>query len=315
MILLGARSPEPELAAIRSLLPLIAAAFARERATLALESRVALASQMAAQAHTLTEALDGARRDLQHALAGAEAAREREAFLGNVGATLDASLDYAETLQRVARIVVPTFADYCIVELLDADRSLRPVAVAHRDPAKDDLLWEYRRRYPVARVQREATAGLLERREGQLFPAITEAMLRGMAADAAHLAIMQALAPSSCVVAPLVTRGRAFGILSCVRTGGRPAYDGGGPASSRRSWRTGRRWRSRTRACIGGAGGHRGARPVPVGRGARAAHAGDEHQRLRAVAACGGTRRRRSATNSSRATSGSSPTRATGSSG
>ena len=120
--------------------------------------------------------------------------------------------------------MVPTFADYCIVELLDADRSLRPVAVAHRDPAKDDLLWEYRRRYPVARVQHGATAGLLERREGRLFPAITEAMLRGMAADAAHLAIMHALAPSSCVVVPLATRGRAFGILSCVRTGGRAAY-------------------------------------------------------------------------------------------
>jgi signal transduction histidine kinase len=224
LILLGVRDQEPDLAPVRALLPLLAAVFARERAALALASRVTLASQMAAQAHTLTEALDGARRDLQHALAGAEAAREREAFLGNVGATLDASLDYAETLQGVARLVVPTFADYCIVELLEADRSLRPVAVAHRDSAQDDLLWEYRRRYPVTQVQREATVGLVERGEGQLFAAITEEMLRGMAADAAHLAVMQALAPSSCVVAPLVTRGRVFGILSCVRTDGRPAY-------------------------------------------------------------------------------------------
>jgi signal transduction histidine kinase len=225
LILLGARSPEPEIAAIRSLLPLIAAAFARERATLALESRVALASQMAAQAHTLTEALDGARHDLQHALAAAEAGREREAFLANAGAVLDASLDYEETLRRVARLVVPDFADYCIVELREADRSFRPVAVAHRDPAKDDLLWEYRRRYPVTAVQPDATAQLVEQARGLLYPAITEVMLRGMAADAEHSAIMRTLDPTSCVVAPLVTRGRAVGILSCVRTGPRPAYD------------------------------------------------------------------------------------------
>lgn len=224
LILLGARARESDLAAIRALLPLLAAVFARERAALALQSRVTLASQMAARAHTLTEALDNARGDLQRALAEAEAAREREAFLGNVGAVLDASLDYAETLQRVARLVVPTFADYCIVELLDRDRSLRPVAVAHRDPAQDDLLWEYRHRYPVTQVPQDATTGLVERQEGQLFPAITEEMLRGMAADAEQLALMQALAPSSCVVAPLATRGRVFGILSCARTGGRLAY-------------------------------------------------------------------------------------------
>lgn len=224
LVVLGVREHRPDLAALRAVLPLLAATFARERAMQALESSTALAREMAAQARALTGALDGARRDLQAALATAEAARQREAFLGNAAVVLDASLDYEETLRRVARLVAPGFADYCIVEVLEDDRSLRLVAAAHRDPRKDDLLREYRRRYPVARVRQATVATLFETREALLFPAITHEMMATIAVDDEHLAMMRDLAPTSCIIAPLVTRGHVIGLLSCVRAGGSAAY-------------------------------------------------------------------------------------------
>ena len=43
------------------------------------------------------------------------------------------------TLQKVAALAVPQFADWCAVDMLDSDGSLRRLAVAHTDPAKVEL--------------------------------------------------------------------------------------------------------------------------------------------------------------------------------
>src|SRR5208283_400813 len=45
--------------------------------------------------------------------------RERFRFLAEASQELSSSLDYERTLQNVARLAVPAFADYCMVDLLD----------------------------------------------------------------------------------------------------------------------------------------------------------------------------------------------------
>ena len=60
-------------------------------------------------------------------------------LLNKAGRMLASSLDYEETLQRVAWIAVPTFADWSVVDLLDNDGTARRVAVAHADPQQADL--------------------------------------------------------------------------------------------------------------------------------------------------------------------------------
>ena len=66
----------------------------------------------------------------------AKEAELRQRFLAQAGATLTSSLDYEETLQRVAQLVVPGLADWCAVDVLDANQRLKLVAVAHVDPDK-----------------------------------------------------------------------------------------------------------------------------------------------------------------------------------
>ncbi len=48
---------------------------------------------------------------------------------------LAGSLDYEETLRRVAWLAVPDLADWCMVDVF-TDRGLERVAVAHADPAR-----------------------------------------------------------------------------------------------------------------------------------------------------------------------------------
>ena len=50
------------------------------------------------------------------------------------------SLDYRETLRRRSReLAAGEIADWCAVDVVEADGSIAQVAVAHRDPAKVDL--------------------------------------------------------------------------------------------------------------------------------------------------------------------------------
>ena len=57
-------------------------------------------------------------------------------FLAEAGRVLGSSLDVEETLQRVARLVVPRMADWCAIELPDERGELEQLAVAHVDPTK-----------------------------------------------------------------------------------------------------------------------------------------------------------------------------------
>ncbi len=66
-------------------------------------------------------------------VAAAEAART--AFLADTTAALISTLDVDEALARLARILVPRFADWCVLDLVEDDGDIRRVTVAHREPA------------------------------------------------------------------------------------------------------------------------------------------------------------------------------------
>jgi len=74
-----------------------------------------------------------------------QAANER--FLADAGAILASSLDYQTTLDRVASLVVPRFADWCFVALRGPDGELQMTSATHRDPAQAALFWERQRLY------------------------------------------------------------------------------------------------------------------------------------------------------------------------
>jgi PAS domain S-box-containing protein len=70
----------------------------------------------------------------------AQEARDRLAFLADVGVVLSSSLDYGQTLERSVHLALPRLGDYCNVLLLNDAGVLRHVAGGHVDRAKDDLV-------------------------------------------------------------------------------------------------------------------------------------------------------------------------------
>src|SRR6478735_3457234 len=66
-----------------------------------------------------------------------EAAQRDLKFLAEASAELASLSDYQTTLDKIAHLAVPHFADWCSVELLGDSGSLQRVAVAHADPTKE----------------------------------------------------------------------------------------------------------------------------------------------------------------------------------
>ena len=73
-------------------------------------------------------------------------APEALAFLERAGALLAGSLDYEETLRRVAQLAVPDLADWCGVLIRGDDGDTRELTSGHPDPEQEALLVAMRRR-------------------------------------------------------------------------------------------------------------------------------------------------------------------------
>src|SRR5947209_15370419 len=89
---------------------------------------------------------------VQEAVAQAQEAQRRLAFLASASTLLGSSLDYEATLSRVARLAVLFLADYCIVDSLEETGELRCVGVAHVDRSQENLVRQARNQYELATI-------------------------------------------------------------------------------------------------------------------------------------------------------------------
>jgi PAS domain S-box-containing protein len=162
----------------------------------------------------------------QVAVEESAAAQRRLAVLAEASRLLDASLDYEATLQEVARVAVSTLADWCIVHLLEPDGTIRWLAVAHGDPAKEAVARELQARYPAtAGVSRVLRSGRSEIYNESLDQESIESARVARARDAEHLRMLRELDSKSSMIVPLIARGRMLGALSVISTRAGRAYD------------------------------------------------------------------------------------------
>jgi PAS domain S-box-containing protein len=142
---------------------------------------------------------------------------ERSAqFLADVSAALAAVVDYHSTLQKVAALAVPYFADWCAVDMLEADRSLRRLAVAHVDPSKVQLAKELHERFPHDPAEPRGTWHIIRTAQSEFVPEITDALLRESVHDPELLRILRELGLRSYIGVPIRTRAGTLGVLTFV---------------------------------------------------------------------------------------------------
>jgi len=74
-------------------------------------------------------------------------------LLAEASRVLATSLDYLAGLESLVRLVVPVLADWCVVDMVAEDETVQRLAIAHADPAKEELARQLQNRYTVLRPQ------------------------------------------------------------------------------------------------------------------------------------------------------------------
>jgi PAS domain S-box-containing protein len=141
---------------------------------------------------------------------------EAQRFLAEASAVLVASLDYEATLDALARLIVPTLADWCAIDMITDERTIRRLAVAHQDPAKVELAWELDRLYPQQMGDTEGIAKVIRTKQPELYPNVPEELLALVARDGEHLKMLRELGLKSALVVPLIAHNRVLGAISFV---------------------------------------------------------------------------------------------------
>jgi PAS domain S-box-containing protein len=149
---------------------------------------------------------------------------ESLAVLAEASQSLAALTDRQSTLEQVARVSVPFFADWCVVYCLDENDSMVPRAHAHANPLKDAVLAELLERKPVSKDPATPTARAYESGRPQLVESLTDDMLLELGRDEPARRKLGELNPRSLISVPLVIRGRTIGVVTFVLSGASRAY-------------------------------------------------------------------------------------------
>jgi PAS domain S-box-containing protein len=141
---------------------------------------------------------------------------EQRAFIIAAGDELSRTLDYRESLRRVAELASTEFADWCSVHIVEPDGSIAEVALAHRDPAQLTFARELQERYPLDPEAATGPAAVIRRGEAELVPEIPKRLLQDAAVDDLHHGLLEQLGLFSYICVPLKGRGAVLGAITLV---------------------------------------------------------------------------------------------------
>ncbi|HEU4630477.1 MAG TPA: ATP-binding protein [Gemmatimonadaceae bacterium] len=144
-------------------------------------------------------------------------AEEEQRFLAAASAVLAASLDYAATAAAIPPLAVPRLGDWCVLEAVDPDGTLRRETAPPRDPARAAALEELARRHPFDPDSPWPAVDVLRTGRPELVATVDDDWLEAHAVDAEHRRLLHAAGLGSLLIVPLVARERVIGALTCAR--------------------------------------------------------------------------------------------------
>lgn len=138
----------------------------------------------------------------------------RLSLLGEASRKFASSLDYEATLEQVARLAVPRFADLCLVDVTTLGRPIRRLAVSNLGPDREEIAQGLVRRYQGVEIPSGGLAGTVVTGDTVLIREVEDSRLVDMARADGNLEELRQLDLGSVLISPLTFRGRVFGALS-----------------------------------------------------------------------------------------------------
>jgi len=139
-----------------------------------------------------------------------------ESFMAEASRVLASSMDYSETLQRVARLAVPQIADWCAVDLVGDRGEIERVAIHHPDPAMVALAERLNRDYHPAPDESAGVPAVIRTGEARIFTDIQPDALAGYARDDKHLELLRAIGATAVIIVPMIGAAGPIGAITLI---------------------------------------------------------------------------------------------------
>jgi PAS domain S-box-containing protein len=146
-------------------------------------------------------------------------------LLVTVSKVLAESLDYEQPLREMARLALPSLADWCTISVILPDGTLQRLVVEHRDESLREAAREYERSYPPSGHRTQKLLSVLRSGEALVASPVPDESLAASAQDERHLQLLRTLGCRSCLLAPMVVRGQVVGVISFIRADDSRAFD------------------------------------------------------------------------------------------
>jgi signal transduction histidine kinase len=136
------------------------------------------------------------------------------AFLAEASRCLADSLDLETTLATAAGMGLPHFGTWCMVDLIEADDTIRRVALIHPDPEKQRLARDFYTAHPPGRADPMGAPRVMRTGESELVFA-GDHLVEGVTREA-HRALLEELGAGSYLRVPMCARGKTLGAITFV---------------------------------------------------------------------------------------------------
>jgi PAS domain S-box-containing protein len=158
---------------------------------------------------SLRDVTDQRRADAEHRL------------LAEVGALVSSTLDYEAVLTNLAELIVHELADFCTIDLVDAQGRIKRHNVSCRDPnnawiAAVLVRVQLDSRLPIDQLQASPSRTVLQSRRPALLEHVTPQQVETLAVNDEHLAALRAMHAHSAVGVPLVAHGTLLGAITLI---------------------------------------------------------------------------------------------------
>jgi signal transduction histidine kinase len=128
-------------------------------------------------------------------------------------------------LRHSRGLAIPKLGDYCIVEMIEEDGTLRQVAVAHRDPSIENRLRSLQSALSADKALDYGVLHVLRTGEPEMCSSVNDDLLMRFCRDYHPALCEEGLAFRSYLIIPLRARGKLLGAITLVNTTDRSYHE------------------------------------------------------------------------------------------
>jgi PAS domain S-box-containing protein len=152
-------------------------------------------------------------------------AERAQRFLSESTAVLSTSLDPEEVMRRVARLAVPTIADWLFIDVMLDGAGVERVAVAHTDPQRLQRAQDLYRSSPPSRDAPRGVMNVLRTAQPELHADLQEELEAAPVEGPPYFRLARTFGMRSAIVVPMTSRGRTLGALTLATDPGGRCFD------------------------------------------------------------------------------------------